>query len=394
MPIDSHLSYLEKHALLPPLIEVAPEAGLGFLLVVSGSDPRGVQATLDAIDSCTRPPVPVEVLVVFHCGEGTHAVDKLGQLAAREVAVEWIANTANSGFSYHILDLPDVAPKDFGEGLTRKLAFDEGMRRLHAADNPHGLLLWLDAGAMPDFSYLTALHAYFQEQRRMHSCTLDFYTLTDEAELGLRYAMQGLRSMRHPHAYYHLASAVAVRGSAYEQSGGMNRRKAGADFHFLHKLTPLGLHGDCPAARLMYLFPVPGLKAQATVFAPEAYRVLGEFAESVLANCELPAIEVVSLAEDVHPSIGPWMAANKLQERIVGMQASARQAATFRLRFFHWFSLLQVQHFMHFAHPVYFEPVPLKAAAAAILDMPGDADAHALLASMRARDRQPYSNSL
>lgn len=394
MPIDSHLSYLEKHALLPPLIEVKPKPGLGFVLVVSGSDPRGVLITLDAIDACTRPPVPVEVLVVFHIGEATTAVDKLGQLAAREAAVEWITKHAKSAYAYHILDLPDVAPKDFGEGLTRKLAFDEGMRRLHAAGNPSGLLIWLDGGVMPDFSYLKDLHTYFQRNHRTTSCTVGFYTLTEAEELTLRYAMQGLRSMGHPHAHYHMASTVVVRGTAYEQSSGMNRRKAGADFHFLHKLTPLGLHDDFPSTRLLYCFPVPGLKAQEMVFAPEAYVVLRRFVESVFENWQMPAMEVVSLAEDVHPAIGLWMAVQDVQDRIMDIQASAPGAATFRKRFFHWFSLLQVQHFMHFTHPTYFELVPLKAASAAILGMPAGASAFDLLTEMRTRDQQHYSNSL
>jgi hypothetical protein len=394
MPIDSHLSYLEKHALVPPLIEVKPKAGLGCVLVVSGSDPRGVQVTLDAIHSCTRPPVPVEVLIVFHIGEATTAVDKLGQLAAREVATEWIQLHAKTAFAYHILDLPDVAPKDFGEGLTRKLAFDEGMRRLHAAGNPSGLLIWLDAGVMPDFGYLKDLHTYFERNHRTTSCTVGFYTLTEAEELTLRYAMQGLRSMGHPHAHYHMASTVVVRGTAYEQSGGMNRRKAGADFHFLHKLTPLGLHDDCPAARLLYCFPMPGLKAQEKVYAPEAYLVLRRFVQSVFENWEMPAIEVVSLAEDVHPSIGLWMAVHNVYDRIVDIQASARHAATFRQRFFHWFSLLQVQHFMNFTHPTYFEAVPLKAASAAILGIQATTDAYELLTKMRTRDHDPYSNSL
>ena len=394
MPIDSHLSYLEKHALVPSLIEVKPKAGLGIVLVVSGSDPRGIQVTLDAINSCTRPRVPVEVLVVFHIGEATTAVDKLGQLAAREVAVEWIKKHTKSAFAYRILDLPDVAPKDFGEGLTRKLAFDEGMRRLHAAGNPSGLLIWLDAGVMPDFGYLKELHTYFERNHRTTSCTVGFYTLTEAEELTLRYTMQGLRTMGHPYAHYHMASTVVVRGTAYEQSGGMNRRKAGADFHFLHKLTPLGLHDDFPDVRLLFCFPMPGLKSREMVFAPEAYTVLRRFVQSVFENWQMPAIEVVSLAEDVHPAIGLWMAVHNVYDRIVDIQASARNAASFRRRFFHWFSVLQVQHFMNFTHPTYFEQVPLIAASAAILGKPATTGAYDLLTEMRMRDHQPYSNSL
>jgi hypothetical protein len=45
-----------------------------------------------------------------------------------------------------------------------------------------------------------------------------------------------------------VGSSFAVKASAYVKQGGMNRRQAGEDFHFLHKMVLLGDYGMVGAA--------------------------------------------------------------------------------------------------------------------------------------------------
>ncbi len=59
-------------------------------------------------------------------------------------------------------------------------------------------------------------------------------------ELHLRFYVQGLKLAGFPHAVHTVGSCMAVRASRYAKSGGMNRRKAGEDFYFLHKLVVNG----------------------------------------------------------------------------------------------------------------------------------------------------------
>lgn len=394
MPIDSHLSYLEKHALLPALIPSAPEPDLGLVVLVSARSASGLQYTLNALDACIKPPVAIEVFMVFHQWTIASPEDQTEHKFALQIAIKWMAAEHSPGIEYHVLSLPDVAPLDFGDGLTRKLAFDEALRRLQAVGNTDAPIAWLDPGVVVDESYLQEIHRYFLENRRKTSCTTQFFTLQEPEECTLRYAMLGLRTMRHPHAYYHMASVVVVRGSVYARESGMNRRKVGADFHFLHKLTPLEQHGDCPEAIVLYMNESPDFKAQETVFAPAAYHLLRDFAARVLASWQQPADTIVAEVSALHPALAEWLATAGFAERLAGMQASATQAASFRQRFFRWFSVLEVQHFMNFAHPAYFERLPLVEAAAALLDQPTDSSAEFLLDLLRERDRQPYSNSL
>src|SRR5204862_3217619 len=62
--------------------------------------------------------------------------------------------------------------------------------------------------------------------------------------LHLRYYIQALRYAGFPHAHHTIGSCMAVRAGEYRQQGGMNKRKAGEDFYFLHKIIPLGGFGD------------------------------------------------------------------------------------------------------------------------------------------------------
>lgn len=389
MPIDSHLSYLEKHALLPGLIVEPPDAGLGLVAVVFCDRPDHLWDGLRSLIEAVMPPVAVEVLVVFHLPNDASMEARTQHAQAKAIASAVVQDQVLKGMRLHVLDLPDVVPQDFGDGLTRKLAFDEALRRLQAVDNTDAPIAWLDAGVLVGEGYLTAVHRYFREHRNKTSCTTGFQFLHDAKECTLRYALRGLRTMRHPHAFYHMASVVVVRGSQYARESGMNRRKVGADFHFLHKLTPLGLHGDCPQARLIYLNDPQDILPQDTVFAPAAYHLLRDFAERVLTGWQQSPDAIIAEVSALHPALATWLATAGFRERLAGMQASATQAASFRQRFFRWFSVLQVQHFMNFAHPAYFERVPLGEAIAALIGPSDD-----LLSTLRMLDRQPYSNSL
>ena len=62
-------------------------------------------------------------------------------------------------------------------------------------------------------------------------------------ELHLRYYVQALRYAAFPYAHHTIGSSMAVRADAYAKQGGMNKRQAGEDFYFLHKIIPLG--GQC-----------------------------------------------------------------------------------------------------------------------------------------------------
>ena len=72
-------------------------------------------------------------------------------------------------------------------------------------------------------------------------------------ELHLRYYTHGLRFSNLPYSFQTVGSAMAVRCSAYQKQGGMNKRKAGEDFYFIQKIIALGGYSELNSTTV---FPV------------------------------------------------------------------------------------------------------------------------------------------
>ncbi len=70
-------------------------------------------------------------------------------------------------------------------------------------------------------------------------------------ELHLRYINQFLRFAGFPFAYHTIGSCFGVRADIYAAQGGMNKRKAGEDFYFLHKIIPLGHFAELNTTRVI-----------------------------------------------------------------------------------------------------------------------------------------------
>ena len=114
------------------------------------------------------------------------------------------------------------------------------------------MILCTDADTLFPKNYLSETLTYFQKNPKIQACSIHFEHPLDqenskeiiEYELHLRYYVEALKYAKHPHAFHTIGSSMAVRSEAYQQQGGMNKRKAGEDFYFLHKLIPNGRFGD------------------------------------------------------------------------------------------------------------------------------------------------------
>ena len=136
---------------------------------------------------------------------------------------------------------------------------DEALRRFDDIGRTEGIIAGYDADCRCETNYLTALERHFHEHPRSSGCSIYFehplqgqlspqiYEAAAAYELHLRYYIQALRYSGFPHAHHTLGSCMAVRADAYCEQGGMNKRKAGEDFYFLHKIIPLGGFTDLTA---------------------------------------------------------------------------------------------------------------------------------------------------
>jgi hypothetical protein len=190
----------------------------------------------------------------------------------------------------------DLNIRHAGVGLARKIGMDAALSAFAGYGND-GLIVCLDADCRVSMNYLAELQR--AEQGAVNGLSIYFEHPLDglaptvhshivDYEIWLRYYMQALRRIGYWHAFHTVGSSMAVRASTYARVGGMNRRKAGEDFYFLHKLIPQGRFYALasatvyPSARTSERVPFgtgrammemeAGTKDFGRVYAPEIFR--------------------------------------------------------------------------------------------------------------------------
>ena len=138
--------------------------------------------------------------------------------------------------------------KHSGVGVARKEIMDIASDRLITQNMADGLIVCLDADCKVSTDYLLALVDYLDQNPKSPACSIYFEHPLDHLhdvekthianyELHLRYLVEAQRWCGLPYAFHTVGSSMAVRAGDYNKMGGMNKRKAGEDFHFLHKFT-------------------------------------------------------------------------------------------------------------------------------------------------------------
>jgi hypothetical protein len=373
VPIDSHLSYLQKHAFCPPQIATPPELHLGIVVVVPCHDEPEILKPLESLAACEPSACAVEVIVVVSGSVIDDAALKARNLATVVQVQDWAARHATPQLRVHVLHFPDLPTQHAGVGLTRKIGMDEAVHRLQWADNPQGIIVGLDADAVCDAHYLRAIEAYFRAHRKVESCTLAFaFTAATSQEtaaimrieLAERLLVAGLRQAGHPYAYHALGTAMAVRVGAYQAQAGMNKRKAGEDFDFLQKFIELGVHGTCHATvvqaagrtsrrkpagigqRVAQYCAAPA--PDYPVFALEGFVALAQGLRGLPSWYRLDAVGIADVVAAFPDGWREFMQKNGFPQLIQELQRYTTSEAAFAKRFFRWFNSLKTfQYFQH-----------------------------------------------
>lgn len=216
-----------------------------------------LQHTLDSL-AHNRPEVSrhFEVLLVINHSEGESPEIKKKH---EQQALEFSNVELENGLSVYGIKAFDLPQKHAGVGLARKIGMDVALQRL-ASINHDGLIVCLDADCTVSPDYLPALEkveeeainglaVYFEHPLGFIAEEHNRKQIIDY-EIYLRYYIQALRYSGYFHAFHTIGSSMAVRASVYARIGGMNRRKAGEDFYFLHKLIPQGRFYDMPQGKV------------------------------------------------------------------------------------------------------------------------------------------------
>ncbi|RMD99475.1 MAG: glycosyltransferase, partial [Bacteroidetes bacterium] len=249
-----------------PAIAAAPSPGLRLCVVIPCLNEPELPTLIERLHGQTLPDAAVEILIVINHAD--NAADAIKAANAETLRSIEDLRARHDALQVHAIRAFDLPAKDAGVGLARKIGMDEAMRRFAAIGRPDGIIASLDADCRVSDNYIAGLIAAFDRDPSMHAATLPFAHRLDEVqdarhrsamtlyELFLRYVELGWRHAGLPYAFTSIGSCFAVRANACARHHGMNKRKAGEDFYFLHKLArerSLGyIPGVCvyPSARM------------------------------------------------------------------------------------------------------------------------------------------------
>ncbi len=385
-----------------------PAPTLGLTVVIPCLQEPAMIELLEHLHICEMPDSAIEVIIVINHPSDASDEMRAANLTTLDGISVWKQKHESAAFRVHPLRAFDLPPKTAGVGLARKIGMDEAMRRFAAIDRPNGVIASLDADCRVSRNYFTALQHGFDTIPAMHAATLAYAHRLDECsdtrhryamicyELFLRYIEHGWLFAGLPFAFTAIGSCFAVRANACARHHGMNRRKAGEDFYFLHKLArerPLGHIGSAcvyPSARMSSRTPfgtgqaiadrVYGGGSQWLVCAPERFSELRIMNDAVAALYEG---DTKVWLERLPVLLADFLQHAGIMDAARNMRAHAASPASFRGRFYVWFDGLKAWRYVHQAS----RKIAVEGAAAALLAMEGIAwttgDAESLLMQYR-----------
>ena len=184
-------------------------------------------------------------------------------------------------------------------------------------------------------------------------------------ETYLHYYKQAMAFTGFPHAIYTIGSAFAVRAEAYVKQGGMNRKQAGEDFYFLHKLAQVGSIGEInqtcvyPSARISHRVPfgtgpvlrkwLEGDESLTQTYNFQAFQDLKQLFDLLPQLYTENSIQ--SLLDQLPVPLRTFLSEDGFVASLDEVRANAARFSSFQKRFFANFNAFKMLKFLNFTHP-------------------------------------------
>lgn len=361
-------TYTQRFLVNPAYIESVPDPNMCLITVIPSYKEPNILPTLQALATCQPPKGSVEVIITVNAPEGSSLeITNINQDTLDQID-HWKANQKPAFMNVFIIREENLPIKFAGAGLARKIGMDEALRRWCwlKKDRP---ILCLDADCTVSTDYFTAAEKAFENPELKlghfefrHNWKDESNTLLKqgiiEYELHLRSHILGLAIAGYPFAVHTVGSCMAVRASSYAKAGGMNRRKAGEDFYFMHKLLPMGGFKYIPATvypscRISDRVPFGTGRSQwewmtnrelRTTYSSKIYLILKGFFTQV-PNWYTKEVSF----DKLNPEVAAFLLKHHLEERIFQMKQQSKSHAVFYRRFWQWmdgFMVLKLVHYL------------------------------------------------
>ncbi len=361
-------AYIQRYKVFPMQIKAPPRAGMGIVVVIPVFNEPDLLPTLDSLANCVAPDCGVEIILVINSSETCSSeIRKQNRISQAQVQ-DFIRR--HPDLLIYSIDQQNLPVRHAGVGWARKIGMDEAVRRFSAIGQD-GVIVCLDADTTVETDYLVRISAHFRENPDTPGCSLSFEHPTEgngfdydiyegvvRYELHLRYYRNAMKFCGVPYGYHTVGSAMAVRSGAYIRCGGMNRRKAGEDFYFLHKIIAFGNFTELTATKV---HPSPrssdrvpfgtgkaisrwlkGTKAGYETYAFACFVAIRQFV------CDLSEIHQTEKYLSKNDGVRDFLELENFDRVIAEIRSNTRDFISFRKRFFHWFDAFRFLKMVHF----------------------------------------------
>lgn len=340
--------------------------------------------TLNSLYACHPPQQAVEIILVVNHSENDG--QKIKELSKKtiEIVNSFLDKNDSDWLKCYVIKAFDLPKKKAGVGLARKIGMDEAAYRFNQI-NVDGIIVCFDADSLCEVNYFQEIERAFQCKKEHMAASIHYEhpLYLDEGilnwpiihyELHLRYYIQALAYSGYPFAFHTIGSSMAVRSSMYQKSGGMNTRKAGEDFYFLHKIIPLGGFINITNTKIIPSSResdrVPFGTGKAIRDNNSSVKLLGYTYSFGIFN-ELKAffngVETHFEKEKISNRILTFLRDNQLIEELEILEKLAKNKEHFVDRFYQWFNGFKVLKCVHYLRDNYYPDVPVEMAVNELL---------------------------
>ena len=374
-PNHTYAQYLIKHRFVPSIADFPVQAPQIIVTIPSFKEPALLNS-LQSLYRCRMPSRFVEVIVAVnhpeHANEDSKRQNQQNLCEVQKFAKQY----NNNNIWFHAVYKPDIPEKISGVGYARKIAMDEAVYRFYTTGVADGVIVGFDADSACDENYFEEIERCFFSGRTVNGASIYFehpiegndydtcvYEGVTSYELHLRYLNQALRYAGFPYAFHTVGSSFAVSASAYVRQGGMNKRKAGEDFHFLQKIIPLGDYAEINATRVI---PSPrpsdrvpfgtgasirqwlnGNREVLQTYPLEPFEDLRKWFALVPYLFKANPNDITKLFASLAAPLQDYLLQNHYLEHIAQANANSASHETFAKRFFAWFDGLKTVKYLN-----------------------------------------------
>jgi len=413
--------YFSKQKGFIPCPDGPPSGQLRFIVVIPACREPNLVTSLESLNRCDQPRGHVEVIVVLNLSENASSADYNDSLKTAEETRQWMKEHSRPGFRFILIEELNLPVRDAGVGLARKTGMDQALYRFNYLDNPGGFILSFDADSLCESNYFTAIESVLDNFPNTRGLNIFFehpvkgteypetvYRGIILYEMHLRYLNLMIRSTGFPHAFHTVGSSFCVKAESYAREGGMNKKKAGEDFYFLHKIIPLGEFREVnntrviPSPRESDRVPfgtgaairkfIASEDADLLTYSPECFYDLALFFSRIPELSHLTdeetAVSLSLFGEPLQSFLNGISALESIRE--IRANSGSRQA--FINRFYRWFDAFRIIKFLNHAS-VRYPQIPVNKAVLVYLKDTGmhipvdDPSAFELLTILRKIER-------